>query len=214
MHKYLLAILVTAFSTTTSWAGESPALDGFSPSLRSLLKEHPENVNALNEIFVEAFSNRVAHLYYFYTQNQSLPKAQHYYPEEGKVFIMVKADQLPADEFLCIFDEAINSEGEKRFDELYDEARSGTIGRTDFAREIIRQEFVAVKRTRDLLGKLKFTKKEKSASHFYKDFAECPDNFEDFLTYVRSLDPARRDQLSEYEKEYDTLRKEVTKGNP
>lgn len=160
----------------------------------------------------ESFTNRDVRFYYFYTQDESIPRASHYYPNdyptENEVWIYIKADQQPVDEFFCVIFEMLNSEGEKRFQELMSQARAGTILRTNYALEITRQEFVATKRTHDLIGRLKFTRKEISSSQYYKRFLECPDGFEDFLVYQKKVvKGSQRDPIKEYETQYDLIRK-------
>jgi hypothetical protein len=205
--KYLAIVLLSLLLSTSAWAQKNELLNSFSPNLQKFLEEHPEDSMVLAGVLSEAFTNRTVSLYYFYSGDESVPRAAHFYPNDREVRISVKTNQQPADEFFCVIFESINSEGEKRFKELASEARSGTISKTNYAMAIVRQEFEAVKRTRDLVGKLKFTKEEMSSSHYYNRFLECPDGFNDYLDYVKRLNQTHRDMVKEYEAQYDLIRK-------
>jgi hypothetical protein len=214
MYKYIALILLSITQSSLVWAQTNEWLGPFSPGLRAFLTNNPEDFRVLTNILSEAFTNRSVRFYYFYTQDESAPRAEHFYPDVWEVFINIEADQQPADELLSIIFESLNSEGEKHFDELADEARSGTISKTNYALEVVRQEFVAVKRTRDLLGKLTLTKHEIAASHFYKRFSETPERFEDFLDYLKKVNRSRRDLIDQYEEKYDFLRNRDPISNP
>jgi hypothetical protein len=212
-HKYLTIVFLSVLLNTSARAQMSEWLDPFSPGLRKFLTTHPEDFRTLTNIAYEAFTNRTVRFYYFYTQNESVPWADHFYPNDNEVWMHIKADQPPADEFLLIIFESLNSKGEKRFEELWSQARSGNISKTNFALEITRQEFVATKRTRDLLGELKFSKKEISSSHYYKNFSGCPDSFDDYLAYLKEL---KSTAIKNYEAQYDLIRNQgsITNGPP
>jgi hypothetical protein len=126
------------------------------------------------------------------------------------VVIGIRESQAASDQFICLVFEMLNSEGEKRFSELERAAQAGKISRTDFAREMIRQEFQAVKRTQKLLQTLKLGKVEFVGSGYYRGFIECPDSFEVFLKYTSG---GARDEMKEYEQEYDWLRKKQQRSN-
>src|SRR5205807_5904570 len=102
----------------------------------------------------------------------------------------------------------LNSEGEKRFQELFQQARSSAISRNEFTQQIIKQEFVAVIKTRDLLAKLTFRKRDVAQSRFYQQFLQCPASFEGFVEYTKRLSPPGGDLFRQYEAKYDALRKE------
>lgn len=204
-HKYLALVLLSLLLGTSARAQKNELASSFSPNLQKFLKEHPENLQTLTSVLSEAFTNRSVRLYYFFSDDPNRLVAEHFYLDYGQVVIALKANQPPTEEFLEIIFEAVNSEGEKRFEELMSQASTGSISRTNFAVEIFRQEFKATVRTRDLIGKLKFTRKEKSKSFYYKGFLEAPDNFEDFIAYVKRVSP-KRDWRKDYETKYDILR--------
>jgi hypothetical protein len=122
------------------------------------------------------------------------------------VGIAIRENQQSSDEFICLLFEVLNSEGEKRFQEIYQKAKDGTLSKTNFVNEILKVEFEAVKRTRELIRGLNLNKKEISESYFYNRYIECPNKFEDFLSYKKKASP-QRDQIKEYEMQYDSLRK-------
>ena len=65
---------------------------------------------------------------------------------ESVVLITIRENQQPADEFICLIFEALNSEGEKHFQEIIKRAEPGILSRTNFASEILKVEFEAVKK--------------------------------------------------------------------
>lgn len=178
----------------------------FSPSLRRFLAKHSGDSQVLSNILAEAFSNRYSLVFYFYTDDPSAPQAEHYYPTQGEVMITIRAGLEPADEYLSLIFECVNSEGEPRFEQLISQANAGTISRADFAAEMTKQELVALRRTRDLLKSLQFTREEKSASLLYKHLKNTPDTYDEFLTYCKAQSPPM-DWLTGYEQQYDILRK-------
>lgn len=207
--RILLALFFSssAFFCVSSFAEESKILGTFSPKLRQFVIGHPGALQILTNTLSEAFSNRTVQLYYFYSNDKSLPVSYHYYPSESAVGICILENQTPLDEFSTFVFEAVNSEGEKHFQELSHRAEVGDISRTDYATEIMRVEFTAVKRTGDLLCNLKPNDKEIFDSHTYKHFFECPKKFEDFLIYTKNISLPERDPFEEYEAQYDLLRK-------
>lgn len=208
MYKHFIMVLASLLLCSNALAQKSEWLSHFSPGLRSFLTIHPGDFQALTNILSEAFTNRYVRFYYFYTEDESVPIAGHFYPDTWNVFIVIKANQAPVDEFLEVIFESINSEGEQHFNELASEARAGTITKTTFALEAIKQEFLALKRTRDLLNKMTLTQKEISTSSEYTKIRGTPDRFEDFLLYLKSVDSSRKDLIKEYESKYDLMRNE------
>jgi hypothetical protein len=197
-----LSVLICA----SSWAEKPNILEMSSPKLRQFLVGHPVASVTLSNVFVEAFSNRSVQLFYFYSDNESIPRANHSYPDEASVNIFIRENQLPSDECICLIFEMINSEGEKRFLQLMDMAKSGTISKQDFVKEMMRQEFEAVRKIQSLIGGFNLSKPETQESYYYNRLAKCPSNFEDFLTYKKKVSP-NRDQVKEYEQSYDYLQK-------
>ena len=187
-------------------AEERGVLRMASPKLKQFIANHPAAAQTLSGALSEAFSNRTVQVHYFYSDDESVPRASHSYPEETLVRIIIRENQEPCDEYICLLFEILNSQGEKRFREIIKEARSKTLSKPGFAREIMRQEFQAVKKVRGLVDRLQLGRSEKEASYFFKKFVECPDDFDAFLSYKRRVSP-NRDQTKEYEKAYDSLLK-------
>ena len=196
----------STFLCVSSFAQESNILDTVSPKLRQFVITHPGALQLLTNTLSEAFNGRTVQLYYFYSEDKVAARAYHYYPSESVVGICIRENQEPSDEFACLIFEMLNSEGEKRFQEFYHKAESGDISKTNFAREMLNVEFVAVKSTGNLLHNLKFSKKEISESYYYKRFIECPDSFEDFISYSVKVS-SHGDPIKEFETKYDSLRK-------
>jgi hypothetical protein len=179
------------------------------------MSEYPQAEKILSNAFSNAFSNKTVGLYYFYSNNESQPRAYHYYPNTvgwPDVVLCVRENQNPMDEFTTLLFETINSKSEDGFTKLEQEAYLGTIPREQFAKEIVRCEFEATKSTRDALFTLKLKRKEINGSDYYRSFAECPTNFDDFLSYSKKLS-SQRDVLKEYELKYDSLRKMFSDSN-
>jgi hypothetical protein len=127
---------------------------------------------------VGALSGRKVEIYYCYTDDESLPKAHHHYMGDlSTVGIFVRENQLPCDECISVLFEVLNSRGQKRFLELFDQAKSGTISKQDFVTEVTRQEFQAVEATHRLLPDLHLTEKEIAKSRSYGQFASIPIEF-------------------------------------
>lgn len=198
--------LILLFLSTAAWGQNNGVLTTFSPGLRSFLTNHPEDFQALTNILSEAFTNRSVRFYYFYSDDVSAPRAEHFYPDYWEVLITVEANQQPVDEFFCVIFESLNSEGQERFAELASEAQSGTISKTNFVMGILKQEFAMAKRTRDLVKKLKFSKQEIAASYYYKEILETPDRFEDTLVDLKGTNTYRQNAIKSYEEKYDLLR--------
>jgi hypothetical protein len=207
MQKKTIIFVLSLLLCISSWAQQTNILNSVSPKLRQFIIDHPAASKLLTDTLSEAFSNRVVQIYYFYSDDKSLPGSYHYYPSESAVGICILESQQPVDEFSSFIFEALNSEGEKHFQELSYKAQSGNISRTNYATEIMRVEFAAVKRTQNLLGNLKLNEKEISGSHLYKHFLECPSKFEDFLIYTKKISLPERDSIKEYEAQYDLLRR-------
>ena len=207
MHNQLLIVLFSTFFCVSAWARGLEVLNMASPKLREFLIAHPAALQSLTNILSRAFAERTAVLYYFYSENESTARAAHYYPSDSDVGITIRENQQPADEFICLVFEVLNSESQKLFQELIRKAESGTISRSDFAQEMLRVEFKAAQGTRDLLGTFRLSKREISKSHFYKRVDGTPKRFEDFLAYTKMICAPERDPFAEYEAKYDSLRK-------
>ncbi|HXI68995.1 MAG TPA: hypothetical protein VNN22_01420 [Verrucomicrobiae bacterium] len=214
MQKKINILFLPLLLCLSSWAQQTNLLNSsysVSPKLSQFIIDHPQASKLLTNILSEAFSNRTVQLYYYYSDDKSIPSAFHYYPSESVVGITIRENQLPSDEFISLVFEVLNSESEKHFQDLYQKAQLGSISRTNFAQEIMKVEFKAAKRTRDLIGSLKLSDKEMAESKQCRRFIECPNEFEDFLSYTEKVNQItnalRRDPIKEYEMQYDSLRK-------
>lgn len=199
MLKKLSLVLLLVLSCLSLRAQGTNIYSKLSPKLKQFLAAHPGASISLSNALSEAFSNRSVQLYYFYTDNESVPRSSHYYLNESLVMIGIRENQQPSDQYLLLIYEILNSEGEKRFNELKEEARSGNISRADFALGIIRQEYEAAKKIKKLLPDFKLSKAEIAESSDYEGFMTCPETFEAFLKESTSA-------VSNYERAYDSLR--------
>ena len=205
-----LAIFFPAlFMCWASSAQETNLLGACSPKLRKFLTDHPVALKELNHAFSGAFTGRTVRLNYFYSDDEHEPRAFHLYPQTAglpDVYICVRENQLPLDEFTSMLFEILNSKGEPRFEQLFKDAKAGTISRSEFARAILKVEFEAAKTTRDLLGRLELGKKDIAKSYYYGRYRELPDDFEGYLLYIKRVSP-KMDAIGGYELQYDSLRK-------
>jgi len=205
----------TPLSHVSSLIGLSLALGGCvhgggigsmcSPKLRQFLHQHPEAAKVLTEAVANRHSSGPLEIYYFYADQESIPSGSHSYSEDGVIGIMIRENQTPTDELITLLYEVINSEGKDRFKQLHNEARSRAISRKEFAEEVLKTEFRAVKKTRGLLPNLNLTGKEISGSGQYKRFLNCPEDFDGFLVYTKEAAPPHKDATSYYESQYDQL---------
>ncbi len=208
MRKHSFILFISILICSSSWAQESKLLSNLSPKLGKFLADHPTAMKTLTSALADAFSGRTYGLYDAYSDDESEARAFHFYPDTPglpDVLICVRENQLPFDEFASMLFEIVNSKGENQFAKLCQQAKAGSISRSDFAREILKVEFGATKTTRDLIAALKLDKKEMAQTHYFSKFMECPNTFEDFLTYPKE-DSHHRDVLKEYESKYDALR--------
>jgi len=207
MRNALAVALMPMLLCLTGWAQGNRVLGMCSPKLRQFLNKHAEALQVFTNTFNAAFAHRSVEIYYFYSEDKSVPAASHDYLEEGGVRIRIRENQTPPDEFISLLFEVINSESQGHFEELIAKARAGTVSRRDFAEEMLRTEFKAVEKTRALLPNLKFTKREKFDSYGYRQFSNCPEGFKEFLAYTKNVDAPHRDAVEVYESAYDVLRK-------
>jgi hypothetical protein len=209
MGRNLVILFSCIFLWCASWAQETNLLRGCSPKLKEFLTDHPTAQKTLNHAFSEAFSSRTVGLSYFYSEDEHQPKAFHFYPQNAglpQVFICVRENQPPLDEFISVLFEISNSKGESRFQQIFEQARAGTISRTEFARAILKVEFEADKTIRDLLAHLDVAKRERAKSYYYGRYRDLPDDFEEYLSFIKRASP-KRDAIGDYELQYDSLRK-------
>jgi len=183
----------------------SMAQNIFSPKLNQFLLAHPAVSISLSNAFSQACAGRRVDIYYYYSRDQSGPKGSHRYLEDSSVLgIFVRENQEPVDECISILFEALNSKGENRFKKLFDDARSGAVSRSEFAKEILRQEFQAVKEAKTLIEQFKLSDQETTRSQSYRFFKDTPAKFEDYLNYANKASQGQ-DQKA-YEQMYDAIR--------
>jgi hypothetical protein len=137
-----------------------------------------------------------------------VPRASHDYLNKSEVAIYIRENQQPLDEFISLLFEALNSTSENKFLELFAQAKSATIGKSEFACAGCKLEFDAARHTRDLLKDIKLRKSERNKSSFYKLVMGTPNNFEDFLVYSKNVSPRHRDIVKEWGMKYDSLQNE------
>jgi hypothetical protein len=210
MITKFVSVFLTVLLCVSSWGQDSMTLSRVSPKLRKFLDGHPGAAKTLSKTLSEAFSNKTIELYYFYTDDETVPMGDHFYDHiAGKtwVTILIRENQEPCDEYVSFEFEALNSEGEQRFEELEGMAKAGTISKPDFVRGIEKQELAASLKMQSILGRLQLSKKEIAKSHFYNKFLDCPSNFDEFISYRNkfTLNANLRDE-QHYGQVYDNLR--------
>jgi hypothetical protein len=176
-----------------------------SPKLRQFLHETPTASQTLSNVLVETFVDRTLCLFYFYSEDKSVARAYHDYPDETHVAIYIRENQQPLDEFICLIFEALNSTNERQFLKLFDKAKTGAISKGEFTSDVARLEFDAVKKTQVLLKAIKLARGDRSKSEYYKLFRDAPENFDEFFLYIKRLSSAR-DVIKELSTKYDLLR--------
>ncbi len=209
MNKGILALLLLLLNLVSCPAQGTNLLLACSPKLRTLLAAHPEAFTVFTNACCLATRSNSVGLVYFYCENDAVARGRSVYPHTAgmaDVMIYVRENQQPWDEFVCVIGELLNTLSRPQFEELLARARAGTISRDDFPREINRVEFErTILPLRDLLAKMKLTKKEKAKSYFYPKSLGCPDDFEAYLAYQKKTSP-HRDLTKQYQEEYDQLR--------
>ena len=212
VRKCLEVVIPLLFlhTSVSAQSRETNVVAMLSPQLRAFLDHDTGAANLLDNVLCEALTNRALQIYYIYSPNE--PAAYHYYTEANGVVVAIREDQHALDEFLCLIYEVLNSEHDVEFQELTRRAEARNISKVDFAHEVLRGEFKAALRTKLLISKVKFRKKETSQSYYYKHIAGCPDTFEEFLTSIEKESKNGRDPIKEYEANYDSLK--LKSGSP
>jgi len=205
MRKHCFVLWMAIGCCLGSAAQQASILNSVSPKLRQFLSETPRAFASLTNCMAEAFSNRTVQLYYFYSDDEKRARASHYYPYESVVGILIRENQEPVDEFICLVFEAINSTGQERFIGVFTKAQSGQVSKEEFTREMEKIEFVAIKRAREVLRAIKLSSKQVDKSYYYKRLIDCPDDFDDFIAYSKKVSP-HRDTTAEWAAKYDMLR--------
>ncbi len=206
--KLWLTSSVAVLVLIGSHAEETNVLSTLSPKLRTFLAANPAALKVLTNAYSVAFRTNTVQTTYFYSEDDSKPRAGHYYPNTAgmaDVQVMVRENQEPLDEFTSILFELLNSKNQGRFQQIVDEAKAGAIQRTEFAVAVIRIEFEADLAVRDVLKEMKFTPEQETQSYFFSRLVNCPTNFEEFLAYQRRVSP-NREIIKEYQAMYDALR--------
>jgi hypothetical protein len=196
-------------SCSVGWAQQRNFFDTASPKLKKLLANNLIAYQALTNELTKAFSTNSVRLFYFYSEDESQPRAFHFYPwmaASADVYICVRENQTDIDEYICFLYEVQNSKGRARFEQIFQAARNGDISRNTFAIEISRVEFEAVKATKQIIATLKLSKKQQAESYYYNRFANCPAEYEEFEAYTKRISP-HRDSIGDYEKQYDRVRR-------
>jgi hypothetical protein len=96
------------------------------------------------------------------------------------------------------------------FSSISQRAATGVMSRQDFPIAILREEFKVYPKMRNLLKNLKIAKIEVSKSEEYKKIMDCPINFDDFISYMNSMNSTNRDVIQMYQMQYDALRQSVS----
>jgi hypothetical protein len=201
MNFLKFPLLVVLLSGT---ALASPLDDEMSPPLRSLLASHPVLRKPLDQVISEMPPGSTLHLRYGEPWTASKPSCSHYYHGDGVVVSM--CTQMPAyDEYLGLYFEIANSLQRPRFEELFRRAQAGTISRDEFPIEVMKGEFIAMKRTTALVRRLPALKEQRT-SRLQPLVGHCPDDFDRFLAYGKRVAPERH-PVQDYQEAYDELRR-------
>jgi hypothetical protein len=211
-NRIIHVLLAVSLSISVHAQMASGVFSMASPKLRQFLTVHSQASQMASNVLSEAFSNRTVRLHYFYSDDESVARARHWYPDKSSVIILVRENQQPCDEFIMLTFEMLNSEGEKQFMNLFAQAKAGTVTKEDFIRGILQQEFVAYKRMQSLLRNLKLSKGEIAESYYYNRLIHMPSDFEAFLAYQKQVSP-KRDAIKEYGPQYDHLRNIESRPN-
>ena len=209
MRKLILVLSFLITLSTPIYAQEQCILGMVSPKLREFLATHQQAFQAFSNTTWECFSNRTLEIYYFYSDAKYRPDATHYYSSPTNVVMTIRENQEPLDEFICFIYEAKNSLNQQRFEAIFEEARTGKITKNEYAYKFDRIEFEASLVTKELLAKLKFSKREISKSRKYKAMMETSNKYEDRLSNLRNGSPLhhtyRQLKISD---DYDLLRQQ------
>lgn len=177
-------------------------VDSLSPKLRAILVQHPAAKDMLTNAFSKAFAGKHVQLFYFYCGDTNTTPGFHFYRGEGFVNIAVSEKEDPWDQYVVVLGETINSKHEKSFTKLFEEAQRGRLSRTEFPLKVLRLEHQTAMQTRGLIKELKLSEAELAGAALCRRLLNCPDDFDEFLAYVKSQENGRNPVL-EYERVYD-----------
>jgi hypothetical protein len=196
--KRLLSFLAALLCTSAG------AQNTFSPKLFQFLRDHPTAARALSNATTQAASGKTIQVYYFYASDASSPRSHHHYiGDQSVVGIFVQENQPPCDECISILYELVNSRGEKQFLKLFEMAKSRAITKKDFVMGLLREEFEAVKITRDVITKWDLRAETVAGCQTYQYFTNAPKHFEEFLTYARKASQGQVEKA--YERLYENI---------
>jgi hypothetical protein len=210
-HIPIWASVVILILLCLSLSTSAKAQDTFSPRLIKFLESHPAaSCTFSNEIMkAKGTANNRIEIFYFYNNDPNALTAHHnMFAQTTEIAIFVLEGQEPCDEYLDILFEVLNLSGDKRFQELYQQAMSGSISRSNFVSEMLRQEFQTVKTLQHLIPSLRLTPQEISKSKDYDIWLHSPDDFDDFVIYSRKHSGGRVEML--YEHYYDDFHAKST----
>jgi hypothetical protein len=182
----------------------SPLDDEMSPPLRSLLVAHPVLRKPLDQVISEMPRGSTLRVRYGEPWSPSKPSCSHWYDGRG-VVVSICTQMQPYDEYLGLYFEIANSLQRQRFEELFRRAKAGTISRDEFPIEVMKGEFVAMKRTTALVRRLPALKEQRT-SRLQPLVGHCPADFDRFLAYGKRVAPLRN-PVREYQEAYDELRR-------
>ena len=200
-------ILLALMATLSVASAAQTTLDlQLSPKLRLFLAGNPSAHQTLTNCFDQTLKNRPIQVYYFYSDDESIPRASHCYPDQRILGFIIRENQEPLDEYVSVLLEVVNLGEEKRFLELWRKADAHKISKSDFVREVQKTEFPAMKKTRDLLMGLNLGTNDVAKSEFYWRLRGIPDDFDEFLRYRKRISP-HMDAAKDIERDYDATRK-------
>ena len=170
ISAHLVAVLLLLLIEVPTAEASTNFLSQLSPKLRTFLLEHPAAKQKLEGESSNLLKRKQLKIYYFYTDDEAVPKASHYYPNASGVIIMLRENQEAIDEYICLLFEVANTSFEHRFRILQDEALSGNIDKSEFVRGVFESQLQAMQQTRKVLSEIELPKSETSKSHFYGQF--------------------------------------------
>jgi hypothetical protein len=216
MFRILAAAFLLASIVSSRCADEDWLFSRLSPDLKKFMVGHPAALTVLSNVFSETFSNRSVHVTYFYSTNEAEARAFHFNPGlagVADVFICVRENQHPLDQFTTLLFESLNFCNDKQFKNLVEEAYNGSVSKDVFVNTITRLEFTAMVKTRSLLVPLQFSKEEIKQSRLYTLQMDCPLDFKDYVAYLKAIN-SQLAIVKVYEDQYDELRKKNPAAKP
>jgi hypothetical protein len=196
----------------------APLVQMFSPKVREFIEHHDEVNRPLTDIFTNmswrATSIRNIRVYYFYTEDVAAAPAYYYMDGRDHLVIAVSESQKPVDELIEIVFEMIDSEREHKWQEIWQQATQGRIGRKDFADAMVKEEFAAYPKTRAFVNRLRLNKQEMAESVYFQHFAEAPEDLGAFMSYMKEASSKGRDAFKEFEAKYDALQAHASPAAP